>query len=229
MMSRSITDRPLYTMVRYLYYFFLTNFYFIVCNLLFFIVFYLADIVFENILLFYVTLIPMGPTITAVLSSMGKLVREKDLHPTKDFFIAYKTNFITTMKYWLIQLTVIFILLIDILQTATDTSLFSMIYLILLMVCILIMIYALPIIARFEVKIKNLFIISIYANFKYIKATLLNVSTIVAFGFIYFNFPSLSTLFTVSLIGYFVMYNLQKPMIQMEEEMSQVSNTEESS
>src|SRR5690625_1192760 len=148
MMSRSITDRPLYTMVRYLYYFFLTNFYFIVCNLLFFIVFYLADIVFENILLFYVTLIPMGPTITAVLSSMGKLVREKDLNPTKDFFIAYKTNFITTMKYWLIQLTVIFILLIDILQKATDTSLFSIIYLILLIACIFIMIYALPIISR---------------------------------------------------------------------------------
>ena len=100
-MSRSITDRPIYTIVRYLYYFFLTNFYFIVCNLLFFIVFYLADFVFENILLFYITLIPMGPTITAVLSSMGKLVREKDLHPTKDFFIAYKTNFIRS-KYWIV-------------------------------------------------------------------------------------------------------------------------------
>lgn len=220
MMSKSITDRPIYTMVKYLYFFFLTNFYFIMCNLLFFIVFYLADLVFENILLFYITLIPMGPSITAVLSSMGKLVREKDVNPTKDFFISYKKNFIPTMKYWLIQLTIIFILLIDILQSATDTSLFSIVYLILLIVCILIMIYAFPIISRFEVKIKNLFIISIYANFKYIKTTLLNASTIVAFGFIYFNFPSLSSLFTISLIGYFVMYNIQKPLILMEEEMS---------
>lgn len=219
-MSKSITDRPIYTMIKYLYYFFLTNFYFIMCNILFFIVFYLADLVFENILLFYITLIPMGPSITAVLSSMGKLVREKDVNPTKDFFIAYKNNFIPTMKYWLIQLTIIFILLIDILQQVTDTSLFSIIYLILLIVCIFIMIYAFPIISRFEVKIKNLFIVSIYANFKYIRTTLLNVSTIVAFGFIYFNFPSLSSLFMVSLIGYFLMYNLQKPMIQMEEEMS---------
>src|SRR5699024_12488123 len=144
---------------------------------------------------------------TAVLSSMGKLVREKDLNPTKDFFIAYKTNFITTMKYWLIQLTVIFILLIDILQTATDTSLFSMIYLILLMVCILIMIYALPIIARFEVKIKNLFIISIYANFKYIKTTLLILSTIVTIGIIYFNLTSLSTQFIVVLIDFLYIIN----------------------
>lgn len=220
MMSKSITDRPIYTIVKYLYYFFLTNFYFIICNILFFIVYYLADFVFENILLFYITLIPMGPAITAVLSSMGKLVKEKDIHPTKDFFKAYKVNFIPTMKYWLIQLTIIFILLIDILQSATDTSLFSPVYLILLIVCIFIMIYAFPIIARFEVKVKNLFIISIYANFKYLKTTLLNVSTIVAFGFIYFNFPSLSSLFMISLIGYFAMYNLQKPLILMEEEMS---------
>lgn len=220
MMSKSITDRPIYIMIKYLYYFFLTNLYFIMCNILFFIVFYLADFVFENILLFYITLIPMGPSITAVLASMGKLVREKDVNPTKDFFYAYKTNFKTTMKYWLIQLTIIFILLVDILQSATDTSLFSPVYLILLIVCIFIMIYALPIISRFEVKVKNLFIISIYANFKYIKTTLLNVSTIIAFGFIYFNFPSLSSLFMVSLIGYFVMYNSQQPLIIMEEEMS---------
>lgn len=206
--------------VKYLYYFFLTNFYFIICNFLFFIVFYLADLVFENILLFYIALIPMGPSITAVLSSMGKLVREKDLNPTKDFFKAYSVNFIPTMKYWLIQLTIVFILLIDILQSATDTSLFSPVYLILLIVCIFIMSYALPILSRFEVRIKNLFIISIYANFKYIKTTLLNISTVVAFGFIYFNLPSLSSLFMISLIGYFVMYNLQKPLVLMEEEMS---------
>jgi uncharacterized membrane protein YesL len=220
MMSKSIIDRPIYIMIKYFYYFFLTNFYFIVCNILFFIVFYLADIVFENILLFYITLIPMGPSITAVLSSMAKLVREKDIEPTKDFFKAYHLNFITTMKYWLIQLTIIFILLIDILQSASNTSLFSPIYLILLIACIFIMIYAFPIISRFEVKIKNLFIISIYANFKYAKSTLLNVSTIIAFGFIYYNFPSLSTLFTVSLIGYFIMLNIQGPFVHMEEEMS---------
>jgi len=162
----------------------------------------------------------MGPSITAVLSSMGKFVREKDVNPTKDFFIAYKTNFIPTMKYWLIQLTMIFILLIDILQTVTDTSLFSIVYLILLIVCLLIMIYALPIISRFEVRMKNLFIVSIYANFKYIKTTLLNVSTVIAFGIIYFKYPSITSLFMVSLIGYFVMYNLQKPMLQMEKELA---------
>lgn len=219
-MSKTITDRPIYMMVKYLYCFFLINFYFVVCNVLFFIVFYLADLVFENILLFYITLIPMGPSITAVLSSMGKFVREKDVNPTKDFFIAYKTHFIPTMKYWLIQLTMIFILLIDILQTVTDTSLFSIVYLILLIVCLLIMIYALPIISRFEVRMKNLFIVSIYANFKYIKTTLLNVSTVIAFGIIYFKYPSITSLFMVSLIGYFVMYNLQKPMLQMEKELA---------
>lgn len=216
-----ITDRPLYKITQYIYYFFMINFYFIICNILFFVAFYLADFTIKNILLFYVTLIPMGPSITAVLSTMGKLVREKDLSPTVDFFKAYKLNFVDTMKYWFIQLTILLILVIDIYYSINNSNILSPVFLIFIIVCIFIMIYAFPIISRFEVKIKNLFIISIYSNFKFPKATLLNASTIIAFGFIYFNLPSLSTLFSVSLIGYFIMYNLQNPLAYLESEMLQ--------
>jgi len=82
------------------------------------------------------------------------------------------------------------------------------------------MLYAFPIISRFEVKIKNLFIVSLYSNYKFPKATILNATTVLAFGVIYWNFPSLSVLFSISLIGYFIMYNLQEPLSYLEETMS---------
>ncbi|MCJ7842074.1 DUF624 domain-containing protein [Lederbergia sp. NSJ-179] len=219
-MGKPVTDRPAYTMMKYLYYFFLTNFYFILCNLLFFIVFFLADFVFENILLFYLTLIPTGPAMTAVLSTMGKLVREKDLHVTRDFFKAYQVNFWPTIKYWMIQLTIMLILAIDIGYSTNRSNVFSPVFFILLIVSVFIMIYAFPIISRFEVKMKNLFIISMYANFKFFKVTLLNITSIIAFGIIYWTFPSISSLFLISLIGYFVMFNLQKPLKYLEMKMS---------
>ncbi|KRG08894.1 YesL family protein [Lederbergia galactosidilytica] len=219
-MAKPVTDRPAYIMMKYLYNFFMTNLYFILCNLLFFIVFYLADFVFENILLFYITLIPMGPAITAVLSTMGKLVREKDIQVTRDFFKAYTLNFWPTMKYWFIQLTILLILAIDIGYSTNHSNIFSPVFFILMIVCVFIMIYAFPIISRFEVKLKNLFIVSIYSNFKYFKATLLNITSIGAFVIIYWNFPSISFLFSISLIGYFVMLNLQQPLKDLEMKMS---------
>ncbi|GIN72590.1 hypothetical protein J14TS2_30650 [Bacillus sp. J14TS2] len=219
-MAKPVTDRPAYIIMKYLYFFFMTNLYFILSNLLFLSVFYLADFVFENILLFYITLIPMGPAITAVLSTMGKLVREKDLQVTKDFFKAYTLNFWTTMKYWLIQLTILLILAIDIGYSTNNRNIFSPVFLLLLVVCVFMMIYAFPIISRFEVKLKNLFIISIYSVFKFFRATLLNITSLIAFGIIYWTFPSISVLFSISLIGYFVMLNLQQPLSYLESKMS---------
>lgn len=220
-MSKSILDRPIYTLTKYVYYFFITNFYFIICNILFLIVFYLAEFVFENILLFYITLIPTGPSITAVLATMGKLIREKEINPTLEYFRAYKLNFLPTMKYWLIQLTILLILSVDVFYSINRSNILSPVFFILIIVCFFIMIYAFPIISRFEVKMKNLFIVSIYSNFKFPKATLLNASTIIVFGFLHWNFPSISTLFSISLIGFFVMYNLQDPLAYLESEMSQ--------
>ena len=219
-MSKSITDRPIYIVMKYLYYFLVTNFYFVLSNILFFLAFYLADFTFKNILLFYVTLIPMGPSITALLSTMGKLVRQKEVNPTSEYFKSYKSNFTITMKYWMIQLTFIFILLIDVYYSTNNENIFSPLFLILLIISLFVMLYAFPIISRFEVKIKNLFIISLYSNFKFLKATLLNMSSLVAFGIIYINFPSISSLFSISLIAYFIMYNLQGPLERLKIEMS---------
>ncbi|MDL4841898.1 DUF624 domain-containing protein [Aquibacillus rhizosphaerae] len=220
-MSTPMMDRPIYMMTKYMYAFFVTNLYFLLCNLLFFIVYFLADFTFQNIILFYLTMIPMGPSITAVLSAMGKLVREKDVSPSIEFWKAYKRNFWVTMKYWFIQLTIIFILIIDIYYATTRINFISPLFFLFLLASLFVMMYALPVITRFEVKLKNLLIVSIYSNFKFFKTTVLNVSSIVAFGFTFYFFPSIGSLFFVSLIGFFIMFNLQVPFRHMENEMSE--------
>ncbi|MEK5038147.1 YesL family protein [Sporosarcina sp. FSL K6-3457] len=218
---KSIIDRPIYIIMKYVYYFLVTNFYFVLCNSLFFLVFYLADFTFENILLFFIASIPMGPSITALFSTMGKLVREKEMNPTSEYFKAYKANFFITMKYWMIQLSIIFILLIDVHYSTSNDNILSPFFLILLLICLFIMLYAFPIISRFEVKIKSLFIISIYSNFKFLKASLVNITSLIAFAIISINFPSISSLFSISLLVYFIMYNLREPLERLKVELSE--------
>lgn len=220
-MAKAITDRPLYIFTKYLYAFLVTNFYFVVSNLLFFIAYFLADFTFENILLYYITLIPMGPSLTAVFFTMGKLVREREVSPTPEYWKAYKNSFGTSFKYWFIQLTIMFIIMVDIYYSTSNVNILSPLYLVLLVFSLLVMMYAFPIIARFEVKIRNLIIISVYSIFRFFKSTLLNTTSIIAFGVIFFYLPSISSLFFISLIAFFVMYNLQDPLLQMEKEMSE--------
>lgn len=220
-MSRSIVDRPMYITMKYMYVFLVTNLIFILCNALFFIVYFLADFTFENILLFYISLIPMGPSITAVLTSMGRLVREREISPAAEYWKAYKRSFRTSMKYWFIQLTLITILIIDFHYATNYVNMLSPLFLIFLLFCFMVMMYAFPIIARFEVKIKNLFVVSIYSNFKFFKTTFLNATSIISFGVIFYYFPSISSLFSISLIGFFIMYNLQRTFKHMETEMSE--------
>ncbi|WP_186578222.1 YesL family protein [Aquibacillus kalidii] len=220
-MSKPITDRPIYVAMRYMYVFLLINIYFLLCNITFIVVYFLADFTFENILLFYLTLIPAGPAIAAVLSSMGRFIREREISPTLDYWKAYKRNFGISMRYWFIQLTVMFILVVDFYYATRNINAASPLFLILLFICGMIMMYAFPILTRFEVKMKNLFLISIYSNFKYFKTTLLNATSIISFGFIFYYIPSISSLFAVSLICFFIMFNLQSPFIQMEREMTE--------
>ncbi|WP_083256166.1 DUF624 domain-containing protein [Domibacillus iocasae] len=47
-------------------------------------------------------LIPTGPAIHAILFSMDKLVRTKELSPARDFWQSFRSNIKETMMIWLI-------------------------------------------------------------------------------------------------------------------------------
>lgn len=223
-MSKSIIERPIYQIINYIYAFFMTNLYFLLLISPFIVVYYLAEFTVQNILLYYVTLIPFGPAFAALLKTMDKLISDKVIRPTADFWQFFVRNFKVSTKYWLIQWTILVILIIDIYYANLNIPSLSIVFLIFIVFFLLLILYTFPILTRFEVKLKNLFIVSIYSLFRYIKVTLLNATTLLAFGVIYYIVPGITVLFFMSLICFFIMYNLQPVFNQLE---AQFLNQEE--
>lgn len=98
--KREFGEGPIYTITNDLIWFFWGNFYFLLLNipLLFVLTVLLSNGAKapseEFIQIMIICCIPIGPATTALLSVMGKLIREKDIHITRDFFKAYKSNFV---------------------------------------------------------------------------------------------------------------------------------------
>ncbi|WP_066195605.1 YesL family protein [Gracilibacillus timonensis] len=220
-MLQLATDRPLYKGILYIYYFMMINLHFMIANSLFLIVFLLFEVTVANILLFYIALLPAGPAFAALYASMGKLIREKDLMPTKDFWAYYKKNFKIGTKYWLVQWTVMTILIIDIYYANQYFAMLSPVFLIMLLFSLFIMLYAFPILTRFEVKLKNLYLVSIYAIFRYFKTTLFHMSTLVSLVIIYYFAPGITIWFCMSIVAYFLMFNMRKALQLMERDLGQ--------
>ncbi|UOQ48370.1 DUF624 domain-containing protein [Gracilibacillus caseinilyticus] len=214
-----LTDRPLYKSVLYVYYFMVTNFHFMLANGLFILAFIFFQLQIENILLFYIALLPAGPALAALHATMGKFVREKDINPTKDFWLYYRKNVVIASKFWLFIWTLITIFIVDIHYANIYVSVLAPVFLILLIACLFIMLYAFPVLTKFEVKLKNLLLVSIYSFFRYFKTTLLHVSTLISLAIIYYFVSGLAIWFIMSIVVYFIMHNMQKPFVSMQEEL----------
>src|SRR4051794_22180445 len=86
----------------------MTNFYFVLTNIIGLFFFLTLEPTFSNVTIYFLALIPTGPAISALIYSIGKLIREKELSPSKDYFHGYKINFKDTMKFWLPLLLVVY-------------------------------------------------------------------------------------------------------------------------
>lgn len=210
----------IYTLVNYFYWFIMGNLYFLLLNIPVFLVlmkinyFGAAE---TSLLEIYLACIPIGPSITALFGVMGTLIRKKDINITKDYFRMYKMNFKQSIILWLMVLTVLFILYVDI---ATAKNLFVYLYILLFLLVMMISLYMLPITSRFYLKTKDIIIISIIKVFKEIKITLLLLVT-VAFSFLIFNFmPGISILFIISALCFTIMYLESALLMKMEEDLA---------
>src|SRR5690625_3625393 len=148
-----------YRISSYIYWFILTNIYFFCCNLIFIIVFMLLEPIFANIIFIYISLIPTGPAIVAVSYVMDKLVREKEISPTKDFFYGYRLNFKDAIKTWLPLLTAIFIIIIDLQyfyqEQTTFNQIMAIVFLVALILLICLLLYIFPITAKFKFRTRD--------------------------------------------------------------------------
>ncbi|SFL52059.1 Uncharacterized membrane protein YesL [Gracilibacillus orientalis] len=220
-MAQIVTERPLYIAIQYFYYFLVTNIHFMLANLLFLLAFVFVEMSVQNIILFYIALLPAGPSFAALYATMGKMIRKRDLSPTKDFWKYYKNNFGIATKYWLIQWTIMSILIVDMHYASQYLAVLSPVFLILLIFLLFVMLYAFPIMTRFEVKLKNLFIVSVYAIFRFFKTTLFHISTLVSLAIIYYFAPSITVWFCMSVAAFFIMFNMRKSLKLMEQELAQ--------
>lgn len=218
-MSNMLNDKPLFIITNNFYNFLLVNLLFMISNIIFLHINFFTSISFNSALVFMVSFIPMGPALGAAFYAMGKLQREKEISPIKDYFRGYRQNFKTSLMFWIPQLIIVYLLFgnyYHITRTG-EFSVFILLTIVLLVFVLTLNLYAFPVMVRFEMSAKNLWIISILYFFKHWKITFLNFTTLVSFAIIYFQFPFISLLFLASIIPFLIMMNLRLLLAEIEE------------
>lgn len=190
-MKKEFYDKPLYSISNYVIAFFLSSIYVTFCNILLILFFIFIAISPDNFNLFlcFLCLIPLGPSLGALYSTIGKVIREKDIYFSSYFWNTYKKNFISNLKLWLIELIFITILFIDFqyFYTHTPGNGLYMIFMFLIVVSLIVGFYAFSINSRFELKLKDLLVLSVYYMIKKLPITILKVAVIVVGYFLFKN------------------------------------------
>lgn len=223
--KKEFGEGPIYTITNYIMWFFLGNFYFLLCNIpLIFIMFsFTGEFVAEYLVLLTLSALPVGPAYTALLSAMGKLVRDKDVNITRDYFKAYKTNFLQSLFIWTLQIILIIILLIDIKFFAGGAYRNIAVPIIYALIIIILVtgIYIYSILSRFYLKTKDVIKASVYFIVGKWKITISCISVLVISFTVAYNFASIAALFIVSITCYALMF-LQKDILkELEEKLNQ--------
>lgn len=224
-------EGPIFTITNYLFWFLISNFYFFLMNIPMLFILFLIMLNDKSQLgiTFYVTaficFLPVGPAAAALLSVMGKLLRNKDLSVTKDFFDAYKTNFKQAFLLWALELTIITILLTDSLLFKGQNSLSIISSFLLLLVLIILMagLFVLPIISRFSLKSLDILKLSLHYTFKRFNIAFLNLATISIIIFAVFKLSGFIILICSSLSCFLIMYYEQQILAEIETSLKQLN------
>ena len=178
-MKKEFYDRPFHIISNYITEFFLSSIYLAICNILLilFFVFSAISAAEINLFLLFISLIPLGPSLGALYSTIGKILRDKDIYFSSYYWNCYKKNFISYIKLWLIELITLTILFIDFkyFYLNMPEKGIHIIFIVLFVISIVIGLYAFPISSRFEIKLKDLFILSLYYMIKKLPLTIFKV------------------------------------------------------
>ena len=223
--KREFGEGVIFTITNYVWWFFLGNFYFWILNIPFIFAavgmrnYGTVDINMISILM--LSSIPIGPALTALLSLMGKLTREGDIDVTKDFFKAYKVNFLDSIFFWTLGLSILTLAWINILFFNNNSSftITGIIPKIMIFACISLGFYIFPIISRFYLKKKDVLVLSLIYLIKKIYVCIICIAAAYMLWFILITIKlaMILPLFSVSIICYLVML-LEKGMLQEIEE-----------
>ena len=223
--KREFGEGVIFTITNYAWWFFLGNFYFCILNIPFIFVavgmrnYGTVDMNMISILM--LSSIPIGPALTALLSLMGKLTREGDIDVTKDFFKAYKVNFLDSILFWTLGLSILTLAWVDMLFFNNNSSftITGIIPKIMIFACIASGFYIFPIISRFYLKKKDVLVLSLIYLIKKIYVCIICIAAAYMLWFILITIKLavILPLFSVSILCYLVML-LEKGMLQEIEE-----------
>ena len=138
-----------------------------------------------------IPVITAGASITAVYYICYKMVKNEEGYIVRGFFKAFKENFLQSTAIWIIQLLLMFILVMDFRIIVASGMSFPKPLIIAViagsMIFYLGMVFALPLQARFENKVKNTIKNSFLMFFSHLPITiLLVVISIMPFVLVYF-------------------------------------------
>lgn len=183
-------NSPISKFFKYIYIITFGSIYFVLCNFLLIIAIYLLKIEIENILGFFIALIPTGPSLAALISIISKVSSDEEIHITKEFFKEYIKNFKAALKVWITLLTLGTILILD-LDICFRYSNFPLLILPIILIFIFIILLVLnsfPILCRYEIDTWNNFKLSIHFIFKKPLTSIANLLIlIVCIYFLKFN------------------------------------------
>lgn len=218
-----------YRFSNYVYSLLILNFLFIITNILCFAALILLIPTISNAILYYIAFIPAGPAIAALFHSLSILGRHKEITPIKTFFSAYKDNFTDVLKVWIPIITLFFILIIDIQYFNQNPTVFNQvlngIFLVALILLVLFTIYVLIITTHYEFRIRDIYRLSVYYLFTWLKRTTGNLAILFLTIVVMFLISDFIILFTSSLVAWFIILN-SKSVIQ-DVKFSFVKNSKE--
>jgi uncharacterized membrane protein YesL len=211
----------------YIYWFLAANFYFSVCNLPLILISattYMQGKGYQNqiSILLLISIIPSGPALTALLNVMGKLVREKDINVTRDYFTAYRKNFLESLFWSGGLLAVLSIVYIDTLFIRSKAGLYfvQIVLLFLGLLIISLAFYIFPIISRFYFNIGNVIKLSFLYCIKKIHITIFNWICLIVLLILVLKVSAFFLLFIWSILGYAIMLNERNMLKEIEDKFT---------
>jgi uncharacterized membrane protein YesL len=155
--------------------------------------------------------VPLGPSLGALYSAIGKVLRDNDIYFSSYFWDSYKRNFMSNLRLWLIELITITILFVDFQYFYLNMPQkgIHIVFAVLLVISAVIGLYAFSINSRFELKLKDLLILSIYYMIKKLPITILKVAAI-ALGYYMLKQVSIVFVFFIPSVICIIFYYYDK-------------------
>jgi Predicted integral membrane protein len=217
-------ENIIFTAFNYIAWFVLANLYFLASNILFigYNIIFRIHMSANISLLFFITLIPMGPSLTALCASMGKIIREKDINITRYYIKSYKINFKQSLQVWCAELGILFISYIN-LNLSTNGGVLSQFTILFISICVFVVvigIFVFPIISRFDFKTIDAIKIAFIYSIKKIHITVINMSVLLIGVFFIYILPGVVFLCLSSLICFVIMFNNKGIISEIENELA---------